>query len=264
VNHGIFARKGIVFFLQICYNPIQKKDSWRLDDMGYQTIQIDSQTWRIDEDQVRFFLLTGTERALLIDSGMAVKNAKEIAESLTDLPVSLLNTHGDIDHIGSNQEFESVYMNPAECANYCRYARITPVWDGDIIDLGDRPIEIITIPGHTPGSIALLDKKYRVLFGGDSIQDGSIFMFGPARDIFAYPHSLRKLSRYDALFDTIYPSHGSFPVLPQMIPELIKGTGRLLQGEFTPENASFHGIPVKAYHIGPATLLCDASFPNAG
>ncbi len=64
--------------------------------MEYQIIQINSNTWRIEDGGVRFFLLTGTEKALLIDSGMMVNNAKEIAESLTDLPVSLLNTHADI------------------------------------------------------------------------------------------------------------------------------------------------------------------------
>ena len=78
--------------------------------MDYQVIQIDSNTWRIEEERVRFFLLTGTERALLIDSGMQVKNAREIAEGLTKLPVSLLITHGDKDHVGSNEEFPVFYM----------------------------------------------------------------------------------------------------------------------------------------------------------
>jgi len=82
--------------------------------MDYQIIQINPNTWRIEDGGVRFFLLTGTEKALLIDSGMMVNNAKEIAESLTDLPVSLLNTHADRDHIGSNEQFESFYIHPAE------------------------------------------------------------------------------------------------------------------------------------------------------
>ena len=41
-----------------------------------------------------------------------------------------------------------------------------PLKEGDIIDLGDRPLEIIDNPGHTPGSIAILDVKNRVLIGG--------------------------------------------------------------------------------------------------
>ena len=78
--------------------------------MGFEIIRINENSWRIEDGGVRFFLLTGTEKALLIDSGMMVKNAKDIAESLTDLPISLLNTHADPDHIGSNEQFETFYM----------------------------------------------------------------------------------------------------------------------------------------------------------
>lgn len=37
---------------------------------------------------------------------------------------------------------------------------------GDVIDLGNRPLEIIELPGHTPGSIGILDVKTRALFAG--------------------------------------------------------------------------------------------------
>ena len=69
-------------------------------------IQINDTTWRIEDNGVRFFLLTGTEKALLIDSGMNTPNAKEIAESITKLPVMLLNTHADTDHISGNGGFD--------------------------------------------------------------------------------------------------------------------------------------------------------------
>ena len=85
--------------------------------MECRIIPIDEQTWRLEEEGVRFFLLTGSRSALLIDSGMQTHNAKKLAEGLTALPLSLLNTHADIDHIGSNAEFDAVYMNPAELVN---------------------------------------------------------------------------------------------------------------------------------------------------
>ena len=87
--------------------------------MAYEIIKIDDNTWRIENNQhVRFFLLTGTKEALLIDSGIDVHNARDIAEGLTDLPVKLLITHADRDHIGSNNEFDTFYMNPSEASNY--------------------------------------------------------------------------------------------------------------------------------------------------
>ena len=127
-------------------------------------IKIDDDTWRIENDGVRFFLLKGKEKALLVDSGMNVKGVREMAEHLTDLPIVLLNTHGDIDHVGGNDEFPSFMMHPSEAANYYgmqkRIGIIDPVYDGDIIDLGDRKLEVMLTPGHTPGSIMLLDTEY--------------------------------------------------------------------------------------------------------
>ena len=224
-------------------------------------IKINEDTWRIEDGGVRFFLLAGEKKALLIDSGMQVHNAKEIAEGLVSLPIELLNTHADMDHVGSNGEFDFFYMNPAEASNYYntqkRTGTIVPVIDGDIIDLGGRELEIITLPGHTPGSIAVLDKKNRVLISGDPIQDGDIFMFGVQREIHAYLLSLKKLENYKDRFDTIYPSHGSFPVKPELIAALYEGATRLLTGDVEGTDAEFHGMKLKRYDVGAARFLWD-------
>lgn len=234
--------------------------------MTYKIIQIDSQTWRIEDQGVRFFLLTGDSEALFIDSGMTVHNLKEIAKSLTSLPVRLLNTHADPDHIGGNQEFETVYMNPAELSNYHktqhRTGSITPVWDGDIIDLGNRPLQVITLPGHTPGSIALLDVTRKVLIGGDPVQDGSIFMFGIQREIHAYRHSLEKLEKFTDKFDLIYPSHGTIPVMPSLIGELHAAVGKILAGEILPTEEKIFGTSVRKYDAGAAVFLMDEEQPT--
>jgi len=85
--------------------------------MSYKINKIDKQTWSIEDAGVRFFILTGTEKGLVIDSGMTTKNAREIAESLTDLPLQLLNTHADMDHTAGNDAFDTAFMNPAEYVN---------------------------------------------------------------------------------------------------------------------------------------------------
>lgn len=225
-------------------------------------IKINENTWRIEDGGVRFFLLAGDKKALLIDSGMTVHNAKEVAESITDLPIELLNTHADMDHIGSNAEFDSFYMNPAEASNYYhapnRTGSIVPVTDGDIIDLGGRELEIVTLPGHTPGSIAVLDKNNRVLISGDPIQDGNIFMFGVQREMHAYILSLEKLEKqYANRFDAIYPSHGTFPVYPDIIGKLHDGAKRVLAGEVEGVDLEMHGNKIKKYDVGVAGFLCD-------
>ena len=45
--------------------------------MNCEIIKINDNTWRIEDGGVRFFLLTGTQKALLVDSGMNVHNAKD-------------------------------------------------------------------------------------------------------------------------------------------------------------------------------------------
>lgn len=213
-----------------CYNKSNNINEriYEVKIMSYEIIKINETTYRIEDNNVRFFLLIGTKRALLIDSGLTVTNAREIAEGLTDLPVSLLNTHSDPDHIASNHQFESFYMHEAESFFYFnimhKTGELIPLKDGEIIDLGDRPLEIVTLPGHTPGSVGVLDINQRVLISGDPIQDGMIFMFGPGRDMTVYRNSLRKLDGYRTFFDTIYPSHGTFPVGKELIDQLYEVT----------------------------------------
>jgi glyoxylase-like metal-dependent hydrolase (beta-lactamase superfamily II) len=187
---------------------------------------------------------------------------KEIAESLTDLPVKLLNTHADRDHVAGNNAFGTFYMNMAEASNYYhgenRQGTIIPVEHGDKLELGDRELEIIGLPGHTPGSIAVLDAANRVLISGDPIQDGNIYMFGVQRELHAYVLSLKRLEACKDRFDTIYPAHGSFPVSPDLIAPLYTGVERILAGKATGVDDVRNGTPIKKYDIGVATILGDA------
>lgn len=237
----------------------------------YQVIPVDKNTWMIQEKTVRFFLLTGNERALLIDSGCEVHHAKKIVQSLTKLPCVLVNTHTDGDHTGSNDEFDLVYMNPAEFMYYRKIQHNTkievrPLWDGDVIELGNRPIQVITMPGHTPGSTAFLDVKNRYLFSGDPIQDGIIYMFGEQRDIAAYEASLKRIDEMRERFDWIFPCHASERVSPQIIPKLIDGVEKMRMGKIIPKEAVYLETKVKEYDIGPAIILYDEDvvFPEKG
>lgn len=225
-----------------------------------EVIRINENSWRFEDGGVRFFLLKGSREALLIDSGMSVHNALDMAKELTALPVKLLNTHADMDHVGSNGQFESFYMGAADESAFRSQGgqgTVIPVGEGDRLDPGDRPLEIIALPGHTPGSIAVLDVKGRVLISGDPIQDGNIFMFGPNRNMPDYIASLERLEGKVGLFDEVWPSHGSFPVKPTIIPELIRGAKAVLSGELTGEKAEFHGRSFVRYDVGCAAFLYD-------
>lgn len=229
--------------------------------MDYEVIKINENSWRIEDSGVRFFLLVGTEKALLIDSGMRVDNARNIAEILTDLPISLVNTHADRDHICSNEQFEEFYMHPAEEPIYRRSGKagkIIPVSEGDVIDLGERELRVISLPGHTPGSIALLDVRNRVLISGDPVQEhGRIFMFGDHRDMKDYIRSLEHLESYRNQFDNIWPSHADIPVSPDVIMKLHDGAQDILDGKIGGRATDMFGKSIVEYDLGFCTMLCD-------
>ena len=227
---------------------------------GVQVIQINKDTWRFEDGGVRFFLLVGTEKAMLIDSGMNVRHAREIAQSLTSLPVFLLNTHSDRDHTGCNSEFDSFYMHPADEPNYRKsggIGQLVPVQEGDELDLGNRKLKIIHLPGHTPGSIAALDISRRVLISGDPVQaHGRIFMFGEHRNMQDYISSLERLETMTADFDEIWPSHAEFPVYPEIIPKLCSGAKAIINKDVSGKTVEFFGRSIVVYDLGFTGFLC--------
>ena len=129
-------------------------------------LKVSEHFWIFEEGGVRSFLFEGDERAMLIDTGFGTLQIHEMAAGLTDLPVFLVNTHTDKDHTGCNKDFKHVYMHPAEMEHYknslpegCRMEDVRPLWEGDVIDLGHWKFEVILTPGHTPGSIMLLERE---------------------------------------------------------------------------------------------------------
>ena len=229
-----------------------------MEKSAFEPIQISEKTWRIEENGVRSFLFEGIDKALLVDSGYGSGDLKKTVTSLTDLPIMLLNTHADIDHIGCNSLFGEAHMHPAEFDRYHRShgkgLAARPLWEGDVIDLGNRSFEIVLIPGHTPGSVALIDDENRVLVSGDSVQAGMVFMFGPGRDMEAYIYSMEKLKRMRGRFDTVYPSHGTFPADAGIIEKLICGARQVLDGKIEGAKAPFE-TPAKLYDAGAAKFL---------
>lgn len=228
-------------------------------DNLYNIKQINEDTYVIEEEGVRFFLLLGNNQALMIDSGMKVHHALDIAKTLTTLPVQLLNTHADMDHCGSNHQFSEVYLHLAECANYFKGKSanidILPLENGMILDLGNRPLEIIALPGHTPGSIGVLDQKYGYFYSGDPIQDGAIFMFGPFRNMQAYHLSLKQLEKRLSDIKAIFPSHGTCPLPTTIVPQLITASKNILEGNYEGEVIQMFGNEVLKVNMGCANFL---------
>lgn len=220
---------------------------------------IGDNTFQIEDNGVRSLLFIGTEHALLIDTGFGSSGSlRDVVESLTDKTIILVNTHADGDHIGCNSEFEMTHMHPSEMPYYYQSVksdrRVQALWEGDIIDIGSRHFEVILIPGHTPGSIALLDRQNRILVSGDSLSMTPVFMFGEIRNIHAYILSMEKLLKMQSSFDFIYPAHGPSPTLPVQVKNSLEAARLLLAGELEPQEPPFP-LPAKMYTHGDASFF---------
>ena len=206
-----------------------------MSESKYQIMELTEKMWSIEDQHVRAFVVEGSQRTMLVDTGFGTADIKKTVESLTDKPIFLVNTHADRDHTGGNNAFNEVYMHPSEFDRYYLKKEIAvvpkAVWEGDSFDLGGMVFEVVLIPGHTPGSIALLEREKRILISGDSVQTGSIFMFGEGRNLPAYIESLKKLENMLNLFDTVYGSHGDVKMNADIIPPLRAGAEKLLAGE---------------------------------
>jgi glyoxylase-like metal-dependent hydrolase (beta-lactamase superfamily II) len=195
------------------------------------------------------YLIVGSKRAVLFDTGMGIGDLKKLVTSLTKLPIVVMNSHTHDDHVGSNWQFDTIYGMDTDFARknaqgssedaqkeiapseYCAplpegfkpaiYA--TKPWkiakyihDGELIDLGSRQLQIIATPGHTPDAISLFDKANGLLFTGDTFYPGTIWLYRPETDLDAYQKSVRRLTALAPQVKHVLGAH-DFPLAPPSV-----------------------------------------------
>ena len=61
------------------------------------------------QEEIISYLIVGEKQALLFDTGMGISNIKKVVEGLTNLPVSVMNSHTHNDHVSDNWRFSRIY-----------------------------------------------------------------------------------------------------------------------------------------------------------
>jgi enterochelin esterase-like enzyme/glyoxylase-like metal-dependent hydrolase (beta-lactamase superfamily II) len=201
---------------------------------GFTTQVVADGVWHIKDGQGGvMYLVAGQERALLIDTGWGTGDLYAHITTLTSLPVMVVNTHGHRDHTSGNGQFAEVYIHTADLPLVQESsARLIPIYDGYVFDLGERDVRVIGVPGHSPGSICLLDKEARILFSGDSPRPGPIWLhLETSLTVQAFHRSLSRLRTFAGDFDVIAPSHGEPQPVGSLLDDLIACAEKILSGE---------------------------------
>jgi glyoxylase-like metal-dependent hydrolase (beta-lactamase superfamily II) len=219
--------------------PLPVADSWFETRTYSEDITLIFEPHVIPDIRCNMWHVRGSDRDLLFDSGMGVVSLKRHVALVTEKPLLCVASHSHFDHVGGHYEFDARLMHTAEAdilttpdrrntviADYVteeiftaapytdfdvdKYSiRSAPptglVADGEIIDLGDRNLEVLHLPGHSPGCIALWEAATGTLLSGDVVYDGPLYdtLYHSVPEI--YTASMERLRAFNV--ETVHGGH---------------------------------------------------------
>lgn len=243
--------------------------------------KLDDCVWLLDDNgQASGYLVCGEKKAVVLDTMNGVADTYAVVREITDLPLTVINTHGHCDHIFGNVYFNcDCFIHPADAdvvaehtqfpdfIKICREKNVKmppfkAINDGDIIDLGGLTLEVISLPGHTPGGICLLLKERRILFTGDSINHHLWMQLNESQPLKTFLDNLNRISWVTEKADKILHGHAQdfddislFDDLRAGIKELIETKGK---GEtrHSTEYIWFRGIAKQFPFRNDGSVIC--------
>lgn len=236
------------------------------------------------------YLIIGSQKAALIDTGMGFVPIRPVIEKITPLPVIVLNTHWHFDHIGGNIEFDTagisnieselasksignqtltaVYVQP--CINQgvpmperfkpekYRIRGVTPqfeIHDGDRFDLGGRVLEAVATPGHTKGSMSFLDSHTDTLICGDLLYPGTLYAHFTDSDLHEYIQSLARLNQMKKWFSRLLGAHNEPQIHPEFITHVLSVMRQIKSGKAQKIVITEWGKPVDLFQTSGISVL---------
>jgi len=206
--------------------------------MQYGVVAINPRLYQIkDPLEVLMYLVVGSERALLFDTGYGVGDIKAVIRAITDKPLTVVLGHGHIDHANGAYQFNEACLREPDYELFNEHTSpkfrkvilkrireaglemdfdkkewtsaggcsLVPLSPDAVFDLGGVHAKIIDMAGHTAGSVGILLIEDRILIDSDSA-NSHCWMFVPqslsVREYIAMLERVRKLD-----FDVFYVAH---------------------------------------------------------
>jgi glyoxylase-like metal-dependent hydrolase (beta-lactamase superfamily II) len=216
-------------------------DSWFATQQIDEGLYLITEPYYYSYNRANLWLIKGRDQDLLIDTGLGVASLRQYISELIDKPLLAIASHIHFDHAGGIHEFEEraihaaeaqalrdgdahealcsqpgwVHSDHFECLPHSGFTveeytfnaseptRI--LQEGDVLDLGDRALEVLHLPGHSAGCIAFYDKRSQALFSGDVIYDGELLDELHCSNIPDYINTYERLQKLP--IDMVYPGH---------------------------------------------------------
>lgn len=208
--------------------------------MDYTAKKISDRIYQIkDICGVYAYLVIGNEKACLIDTCNGFGNISKFVKEITDKPIEVILTHGHLDHICGSGYFDRVYMSYKDLEVYKihqnkefrftfnkKYDFLSKIQMQEYIDvknvneiinlddykefsLGNLTLEMIPVPGHTPGMTCVLIKEERTIIFGDACGVFVLLYDDYSSSVYEYRNSLIQLKKYEDAYDLILRNHGT-------------------------------------------------------
>ena len=207
-------------------------------------------------ERVKSYLIVGSDRALLLDTGMGVADMPTLVAALSDRPLVVVNSHAHWDHVGGTAAFArqaEIWIHEAEAASLAAgianprlrgflappklLGPLPPGFDpetavfppvrvdrllhgGERFELGGRTLEVLHLPGHSPGLVALLDRANGLLFSTDVAYAGALYAQFADSDLTAYQTTMEQLANLAPSLRTVFPAHNESPIDPAILPRM--------------------------------------------
>lgn len=229
--------------------------------MLFDVEKVTARIYRIKMPYVCCYLIVGKKKAVLLDTGWGYGDIKEIAASITDLPITLILSHGHPDHLGSAGQFEEAYLNDRDIEMSTSQSQVSlrrklmlrhvddtfeedlslwqeartkpyiPLTEDMTFYLGELTLLPFTLPGHSKGSMVFILPEEKMAIFGDAISHPTLMIFDNSASMQEHYDAMVKLHAYSHLYDRVLVNHETFELDKIVLDNNIKLAKAVLKRE---------------------------------